>query len=107
MVKHLQPICINLKSTKKIREELKKLMNYEEKMIPIYEHEIYIDKIKLKILKVNQLKQHILNEDWSSAIAVLNHDIRKLDEKQDEMKSQAKKIIKQVQPNYTSSTIDD
>tara|TARA_Y100001963_G_scaffold14163_1_gene17603 strand:+ start:584 stop:832 length:249 start_codon:yes stop_codon:yes gene_type:complete len=82
-------------------------MNYEEKMIPIYQHEVYIDKIKTKIIKVNTLKHYILNEDWSSAIAVLNHDIRKLDEKQDEMKSQAKKIIKQVQPNYTSSTIDD
>ena len=82
-------------------------MNHEEKMRPIYEHEIYIDKVKLKIKKVNQLKEYILNDDWSSAIAILNHDIKKLDEKQDEIKSQAKKIIKQVQPNYTSSIIDD
>jgi len=103
----MQPICINLKSTKNIREELEKLMNHEEKMIPIYQHEVHIDKVKLKIKKVNQLKQYILNEDWSSAFSMLSHDIKKLEEKQDEMKSQAKKIIKQVQPNYTSRTIDD
>jgi len=82
-------------------------MNHEEKMIPIYQHEVHIDKVKLKIKKVNQLKQYILNEDWSSAFSMLSHDIKKLEEKQDEMKSQAKKIIKQVQPNYTSRTIDD
>ena len=41
----MQPICINLKSIKNIREELEKLMNHEEKMIPIYQHEVHIDKV--------------------------------------------------------------
>jgi len=103
MVRHMQPIFINLKTL--TRSKL--LMNYEEKMIPIYQHEVYIDKIKTKIIKVNTLKHYILNEDWNNALEILNKDIEKLNDKQDETKKQARKIIQQVQPNYMSKTIDD
>ena len=67
----MQPICINLKSIKNIREELEKLMNHEEKMIPIYQHEVHIDKVKLKIKKVNQGSPHIVDVLNAKKIALV------------------------------------
>ena len=55
-------------------------------------------------LNSNNAQQCILFNQFREP---LHKDIEKLNDKQDETKKQARKIIQQVQPNYMSKTIDD